>query len=362
MPTPDDRFSGTVEVGPDELKNPEILYDWLRKNLPDCHGKIQLRRYPGGYSNLTYWVQWEDGAAVLRRPPAGAMIRTAHDMDREYRVLQALKPVYHTIPQPIIYCEENSLIGTPFYIMERVEGRILRYAKGIEQEYATLDMKAIASAMIANLAALHAIDITDTGLQQLGKPEGYVQRQVMGWIGRFEDSITDEIPEMKEVAGWLRSNIPPDLAPALLHNDYKFDNIVLDPSDPLTIRAVLDWEMATIGDPFMDLGTTLAYWTEAGDPEVLRPFNLSWLPGNPDREQLTQLYAHARGIDIPNLLFYYVFGCFKVGVIVQQIYRRYKMGQSKDPRFASLFIVLKACGQNAAKAIRLNRISRLYAS
>jgi aminoglycoside phosphotransferase (APT) family kinase protein len=218
-------------------------------------------------------------------------------------------------------------------------------------------MKNISVSTINNLADLHNIDIYATGLINLGKPEGYTERQVEGWVKRYYNSETDLVDDMNATAEWMKANIPPDGLPAFIHNDYKYDNLVLDPGNLQQIIAVLDWEMATVGNPLMDLGTTLAYWAEASDNPALKPFNLTWLPGNMNRQEVVQQYAEARQIDVPDMMFYYVFGSFKIAVIVQQIYARYKKGFTKDERFAGLMYVVRACAENAQNAIRSKRIS-----
>jgi aminoglycoside phosphotransferase (APT) family kinase protein len=243
--------------------------------------------------------------------------------------------------------------------MEKLEGIILRNKIPEGLELGPARMRAISEAAVDNLANLHAIDIVQSGLIALGKPEGYVQRQVEGWIGRYEKSKTDALPDMDFAAQWMMEHMPPDNAPAFIHNDYKYDNLVLDPDQPEHIIGVLDWEMATVGDPLMDLGTTLAYWAEETDGPVLKPFNLTWLPGNLTRAEVVARYAQRRGMAEPDMLFYFVFGSYKIAVIVQQIYARYRKNLTSDPRFAQLHHVVKACAGNAAMAIRNNRISNL---
>jgi aminoglycoside phosphotransferase (APT) family kinase protein len=281
-------------------------------------------------------------------------------MGREFHVLQSLKPVYPSVPEPLVYCDDNSVIGSPFYIMQRVKGVILRnrIPKGMIVSANT--WRNISESATDNLAALHQIDIMSSALSNMGRPEGYIQRQVEGWTKRYLDAETDDVMEMNKTAEWLKANLPADGKPAFIHNDYKYDNLVLDPEDLSHILAVLDWEMATVGSPLMDLGTTLAYWAEAGDSEALKPFNLTWLEGNLTREQVLERYSLKTGTDVSGFLFYYVFGSFKIAVIVQQIYARYKKGLSSDPRFATLVYVVKACAQNAIRAIQYNRISNFY--
>jgi aminoglycoside phosphotransferase (APT) family kinase protein len=217
-------------------------------------------------------------------------------------------------------------------------------------------MQSVSTALINNLVALHALDITTTGLNQLGKPEGYVNRQVAGWTKRYQAAQTDQIESIDQVAKWMAENHPREQAPTLLHNDYKYDNLILDPNNLSNIIGVLDWEMATVGDPLMDLGATLAYWFEAGEESVFKIYNLSWLPGNLSRQQLVDHYAQATGRDLSDILFYYVFGLFKNAVIAQQIYHRYQQGNSNDPRFGALLPMIQLLGAKAATAIEKGKI------
>ncbi len=349
-----------IEAREGEMPDPEKLTAYMSENFRGFRGPLQITQFPGGYSNLTFQLNWNGGSCILRKPPHGANIKSAHDMGREYKVLSSLKPVYHVIPAPLIYSDDLTVMGTPFYLMEKVSGIILRnkVPKGIELSPAL--MQSISTAAIDNLATLHNIDLDITGLRAMGKPEGYVERQVEGWIARYENAATDDIPAMTETASWMRANLPVENQPAFIHNDYKYDNLVLDPLDLSHILAVLDWEMATVGDPLMDLGTTLAYWGEEADSPALKPFNLTWLAGNLTREEVVSRYAVSRNIQEPDMLFYYVFGAYKIGGIVQQIYARYKKGFTKDERFAGLIYVLKACAENAQKAIQYKRISHFY--
>ncbi|WP_338407891.1 phosphotransferase family protein [uncultured Flavobacterium sp.] len=336
------------------------LKDYLSPIVPNFNGELTIEQFPGGYSNLTFLLKTSKKEYVLRKPPVGANIKSAHDMSREFNVLTALKPVYNPIPNPISYCDDLLVLGAPFYIMERVRGIILRNKapKGIELTPGI--MKSISESAVDNLAALHSINIETTGLIAMGKPEGYTKRQVEGWIKRYDVAQTDVIENMNKTAYWLQANIPDEGIPAFIHNDYKYDNLVLDPENLNRIIAVLDWEMATVGNPLMDLGTTLAYWAEANDSDALKPFNLTWLPGNLTRDEVAQRYADTKKITAPDMLFYYIFGSFKIAVIVQQIYARYKKGFTTDARFANLLYVVNACASNAQKAIQYNRISHFY--
>ena len=336
------------------------LHQYLLGKLINTDDKIDIEQFPGGYSNLTFLLKLGDREYVLRKPPIGANIKTAHDMHREFQVLKTLQPVYDSIPQPILYCEDVEVIGTAFYIMERVNGIILRnrIPKGLNLDEKV--MRSISEASVDNLAKLHGLDIESSGLIQLGKPEGYIKRQVEGWTKRYVAAETDPLVDMHRTSTWLQQNMKENDQPAFIHNDYKYDNLVLDPENLDHILAVLDWEMATVGSPLMDLGTTLAYWAEAEDNDALKPFNLTWLPGNLTREQVLHRYADLRNVNVEDFLFYYVFGSFKVGVIVQQIYARYRKGFTQDERFAGLIHVVKALGANAQRAIKFKRISNFY--
>ncbi|MEM9324751.1 MAG: phosphotransferase family protein [Bacteroidota bacterium] len=334
----------------------ELLQSYLREKL-GTNGQLNIQQFPSGFSNLTYMLQFGDREYVLRKPPHGANIKGGHDMGREYRMLSMLQPVYPYVPTPVLYEEDPEILGGTFYIMERVKGVILRSKppKGVDLNPEL--MKSISTAAVDHLAALHQLDLGENNLSTLGKPEGYVQRQVDGWIGRYEKAATDDILSMNEAAVWLRTHMPKTQKASLIHNDYKYDNLVLHPYQLSTIQAVLDWEMATIGDPLMDLGTTLGYWGEFGDTDTLKPFNLTWIPGNLTRAEVVSRYEEKTGLDCSEIVFYYVFGSFKIGVIVQQIYSRYRKGFTQDPRFSALIHVVRACAQNAASAIASGRIS-----
>jgi aminoglycoside phosphotransferase (APT) family kinase protein len=348
-----------VEPRSSDLPDMEKLSAYLRIHVQGAGADCSLLQFPGGFSNLTFEVRCGGKPMILRMPPKGANIRTAHDMGRECRVLGLLHPVFHKVPSIIHYCEDAEVIGRPFYLMEKLEGIILRNRVPQGLELGPERMRAISISAVDTLADLHSIDISQSGLGALGKPEGYVRRQVEGWIGRYEASKTDEVPDMDFAASWMMEHQPADQAPAFIHNDFKYDNLVLDPENMERIIGVLDWEMATVGDPLMDLGTSLAYWAEASDGPVLKPFNLTWLPGNLNRAEVVRRYAQRRSIPEPDMLFYFVFGSYKIAVIVQQIYARYRKGLTADPRFAQLHHVVKACAHHAAQAIRLGRISEL---
>lgn len=341
------------------------LNEFMRSALPDFEPVTEIAQFPGGYSNLTYLLKTASRAHVLRRPPFGAKdIKGGHDMGREFKILKALQTSgYSKIPKPVIYTEDEAVMGCPFYVMERVEGVILRAkdAPKLLNNVSPEMMRKMSEALCDNLVALHAIDIEATNGQQaalinIGKPEGYIQRQVEGWYKRYLASQTDEIPAIDNLAGWLKTNLPVEGKPTLIHNDYKYDNLVLNANDWADILAVLDWEMTTVGDPLMDLGTTLSYWAEANDGLFEKGFNLSWLPGNLSRQEFAQRYAQQSGRDVSNILYFYVFGLFKNSVVIQQIYGRYKKGLTKDERFADLIFGVKALSKKGVKSVESEKM------
>ncbi|GAB3524519.1 phosphotransferase family protein [Emticicia fontis] len=341
------------------------LNAFLHSALPDFEPIIEIAQFPGGYSNLTYLLKTVGKAYVLRRPPFGAKdIKGGHDMGREYKILSALQNSgYQKIPKPVIYTEDESVMDCPFYIMERVEGIILR-AKDAPKLMGNISpemMQKMSEALCDNLVELHAIDIEISSREQpalinIGKPEGYIQRQVEGWHKRYLAAQTDEITAMDSLANWLKANLPIEGKPTLIHNDYKYDNLVLNADNWSDILAVLDWEMTTVGDPLMDLGTTLSYWAEANDGMFEKGFNLSWLPGNLTRQEFAERYAEKSGREVSNILYFYVFGLFKNSVVIQQIYSRYKKGLTKDERFADLIYGVKALSKKGANSLEKEKM------
>ena len=354
-----DSTRDTVAVRSGEGVDPEALRAWLAAVVPEtvpAGARLDIRQFPAGFSNLTYRVnvttEHGDRAYVLRRPPRGVKPGIAHDMGREHDLLAALHPLGVPVPHAIARCDDASVIGAPFYIMEHVDGVILRGSsppelKGVPDAPATL--AALSRTFIDTLVQLHAVDVSTGPLSAMGKPEGYVQRQVQGWTKRWLASRTDELPDLDQVAAWLDAHRPPERGAALVHNDFKYDNLVLDRHTMRRVVAILDWEMATIGDPLMDLGTSLAYWVEAGDAPVFRSLGLgvTSLPGSVTRAELVRAYGEASGRDVSDAPFYYAFGLFKVAVIAQQIYARHVQGLTADPRFGGLGTVVAALGASA---------------
>jgi aminoglycoside phosphotransferase (APT) family kinase protein len=355
------------EVRSGEELDADALARYLAAELPEIAGpepRVTIEQFPGGYSNLTYAVQVvgnEERQMVLRRPPFGNRVKSAHDMGREFRVLDSLSRVYPPAPRPYLHCEDESILGAPFYLMERRRGVILRrdVPPGLTLDETTV--RGLSEALIDNLARLHGVDVEAAGLADLGKPQGYVERQVKGWAERYRKARTSEVPTIEQLAVWLEENRPPESDPpasALVHNDYKYDNLLLDPGDLTRIIAVLDWEMCTVGDPLMDLGTSLAYWVEASDPERARALVMgpTHLPGSLTRRQLVQRYEETSGRPVEHGLFYYTFGLFKLAVILQQIYARYHRGVTQDPRFARLDKMVELLGWFGARALERGRI------
>jgi aminoglycoside phosphotransferase (APT) family kinase protein len=327
----------------------------------EADADVEVEQFPGGYSNLTYLVRAGGREMVLRRPPFGAAIRSAHDMGREHRILSHLGAVYPRVPRALAYCDDPAVLGAPFYVMERVRGVILRGRPG-EPELPADAMRGLSQALVSNLAELHAVDVEAAGLGDLGHADGYVERQVRGWTERYLRARTDDVPAIEAAARWLAENRPGESGAALIHNDYKYDNLVLDPGDLTRIVAVLDWEMATVGDPWMDVGTSLAYWLDPDDPPALRQMGLNTLslrPGNLRRSELVHAYAEASGRPAPDPVFYFVYGLLKVATIAQQIYARFVAGHTKDPRFGALIHAVRALGTTAELAMERGRIDGL---
>jgi aminoglycoside phosphotransferase (APT) family kinase protein len=340
------------------------LEAWLREHVPgDWTALLQVEQFPGGYSNLTYLLQSDTAEWVLRRPPVGANIRTAHDMGREYRMLTRLRPAFPFVPRAIAACDDPSVIGAPFYVMERVSGIIPRTRTALERLAPDeASVRAAARRLVETLAALHAVDWAAAGLGDLGRPDGYVERQIRGWTERYRKARTDDVAEVERAAAWLLSQPWAPAGAAIVHNDFKFDNLVFAAGAPPAILAVLDWEMATLGDPLMDLGTTLGYWVDRDDPahwQDMVPGGVTLARGVPTREGVVAAYEAATGRQVERAVFLYVFGVFKVAVIAQQIYARNRQGLTRDARFAGLGRVVAGCGEMACRAIDRNRICRL---
>jgi aminoglycoside phosphotransferase (APT) family kinase protein len=328
----------TIPVRDDERLDEDRLSSFLRDELPGADQPLEVVQFAGGHANLTYLLRYGVQEYVLRRPPLGPVAASAHDMGREYRVLSVLYKAYPYAPRAFVYCEDAGIIGAPFFVMERRRGIVVRRAIPPQfggGENPTTNRR-ISEVLIDALADLHDVDYASVGLANLGKPDGFMQRQVQGWTGRYQRAKTKELAVVDELSEWLFKSLPEPPAPTLLHNDWRLDNMMLDADDPGRVEAVFDWDMCTLGDPFADLGTLLATWVEENEAgagvAVTMP---SHTKGFLTRREAVQRYGERRKVDVSHMPYYYVFGLFKMAVVLQQIYHRYHVGQTQDARFAS---------------------------
>lgn len=343
-----------LEIRSGEKIDTNKIAPFLKDTIPGLEGDIVIKQYPSGNSNLTYWARIGNQELILRRPPFGTKAKSAHDMGREYRILKALNDIFPYAPKPLAYTEDESIIGCPFYAMERIKGIILRKDIPEDLKLTADDMHTLCQNYVSVWQTLHTVDYEKAGLSEIGKPEGYVHRQVTGWIQRYRNARTPDAPDFENVMQWLDENMPDDSPnPCLIHNDFKLDNIVLDPQKPTRIIGLLDWEMATIGDPLMDLGSGLAYWVQHGDPEhlILARQHPTMVPGAMTRNQLVDDYLKKSGRKIDSFTYYYCFGLFRLAVIAQQIYYRFYHNQTKDKRFEVYILGVKIFEEAALKLI-----------
>lgn len=333
MNTQDDTI--TIRTG-EEFDLPKVE-QYLRNHIEGLGpGELHVRQFPSGASNLTYLLQIGDWEAVLRRPPLGPIPPRAHDMERESGLLAKIHPVFPLAPKPYVFCNDLSILGVPFYVMERRNGEVLNNAfpAGVTP---TVELcQGISHMVVDTLVQIHAIDWQAAGLSEFGHPQGYLGRQVKSFIERYFRAQTDDIPEVEPLTRWLAEHIPESPPPALIHQDFKLNNMLLDPNDLTRAVAVLDWEMTTIGDPLLDLAISLGYWVLADDPVELQSVLpvVTLTPGFISRERFMELYAQKSGRDLSSMHFYMTFAYFKLAVILQQIYVRWKRGQTQDERFA----------------------------
>ena len=315
--------------------------EWLRDHASTFRDRLdgtpEVRQFPGGASNLTYLLRYPHLDLILRRPPAGAKAKSAHDMGREFTIQSALAPVYPYVPRMVGLCRDASVIGSEFYVMDRLEGTILR--KELPFELSPDEASALCEHAWEALVRLHQVDVSAVPeLAVLGRGEGYVARQVAGWTDRLARAATDDLGDWSSVTAWLDAHQPADVGQCLIHNDWRFDNMVLDPADRLQVRGVLDWEMATVGDPLMDLGGALAYWIQEDDDEFFQGFRRqpTTAPGMWTRQRVVTWYAEHTGLEVTpeQWRFYEVFGLFRLGVICQQIWYRYFHGQTHNEAYA----------------------------
>ena len=316
-----------------------VLSTYLRPVLGALADSLQVKQFPGGYSNLTYLLVSGDHKWVLRRPPFGSTVKSAHDMGREFRILTALEKVFPYAPKPVHFCDDHAVLGCDFYLMSYIEGLVIRreYPAGLNLSPAQVRQQFFA--LFDVLGDLHSVDLQKAGLADFGKPQGYVTRQVEGWSKRYVAAATADAPDFEPVMAWLRDKMPAESGVvSIIHNDYKLDNVIWSLDDPMKVTGVLDWEMATVGDPLMDLGCTLGYWAEAEDPAFFRQFRAmpSDAPGAPTRAEIVARFSERTAIAVDNIDFYFCFGLFRLAGIGQQIYYRYAQGLTKDQRFARL--------------------------
>jgi aminoglycoside phosphotransferase (APT) family kinase protein len=334
----DPALSDTIPVRADEGFDEAHLAHFLRDKLEGAHQPLTVRQFGGGVANLTYLLDYGTHQYVLRRPPLGPVAPSSHDMSREYRVLSNLYQAFPYAPRAFVFCDEHSVIGAPFFVMERRHGLVVRRSLPPEYDHIPDAPRRMSESLVDALADFHAVDYHAVGLEELGKPAGFIERQIEGWYGRWHESRVGVLPEMETIYGWLHDNVPPANSPTLVHNDYKLDNVMLSHDDPGQMVAIFDWDMCTLGDPLVDLGALLTYWTQPDDPPYLQA--ASMMPVGDSRfltrDELVARYAQRSGRDVSHINFYHVLGLYRVVVICAQIYIRYQRGQTQDARFEAL--------------------------
>lgn len=326
---------------------------YLKQVLPELQGTVSVKQFPGGASNLTYLLQYANRDLILRRPPFGRIAKSAHDMIRESNIMQALRPVYPYVPQVLAQCEDADVMGCDFYVMERLVGIIPRQDMPQSLALSEADTRRLCLNVIDKLVELHQVDYEQAGLESIGKGSGYVQRQIEGWSDRYTKALTDDATSFQGVMAWLKEKMPNDIKTCVIHNDYRFDNVVLHPDNPFEIIGVLDWEMATLGDPLMDLGNSLAYWIEADDESQFQMMRRqpTHLKGMLTRKEVVEYYIEKSGLSVTHFDFYEIYGLFRLAAIIQQLYYRYYHGQTNDKRFAGFVHAGKYLEQRCLRLI-----------
>jgi len=331
-----------------------VLDRHLKLVLPHLEGEAEISQFAGGKSNLTYRLTYVNDDLVVRRPPFGTKAKTAHSMIREYRIMNGLKPVYPSVPDTLYYSDDESIIGSEFYVMRKVDGVLIGRQLPPEWTFTPEDTRRFCTSFWEKLIELHQVDYIAAGLGDFGKPEGYVERQILGWNRRFERVITPDVDHFAAVRDWLVASMPGDSQRhSVLHGDYRIDNVILDKDNPCNILAVLDWEICALGDPLMDLGNSLAYWIQDDDPPELKHLVVqpSTAPGMLTRREILDLYQGRTGIDTSNFTFYLVYGYWRLAVILQQIYFRYFHGQTQDQRFKAFGMLTQQLGETCQRLI-----------
>ncbi|MCP5334923.1 MAG: phosphotransferase family protein [Oceanospirillaceae bacterium] len=326
---------------------------YLKQHIAGLNGTPEITQFPGGASNLTYQVTYPGRDLILRRPPFGNIPKSAHDMLREAGIMAALKPVFPYVPDILVQCSDHSVMGCDFYVMQRLIGIIPRQNMPAEVKLDAAQTRQLCLNVIDRLIELHQVDIARAGLTSLGKGEGYVARQISGWSDRYRKAKTEDATDFEKVMLWLADNQPADVGSCLIHNDYRFDNVVLNADNPFEVIGVLDWEMATIGDPLMDLGNTLAYWVQADDEPQFQMMRRqpTHLPGMLSRKEVVGYYLQKTGRTETDFAFYEVYGLFRLAAIIQQIYYRYFHGHTKDKRFAGFVHAARYLEQRCLRII-----------
>lgn len=328
----------TIEVRSGEELNIEKLQNFIRDHIPEApEGELQIRQFSVGHSNLTYLLQMNEWEAVLRRPPLGPVAPKAHDMEREYQILSSLHPYFKAAPKPYVFSTDEEIVGSPFFIMERRNGMVLDTEFPDDTVYTPELGRKISELLVDQLVRLHQVDYKKTKLVDMVKPEGFMERQVAGWIGRYERAKTDEVKDLDELTEYLKSNVPESAEPTIIHYDYKLNNAMFS-NDYSEMTGLFDWEMTTVGDPLADVGAAMSYWIQADDPEMLKKGlgkpPVTVMEGFFTRAEFIERYAEKSGRDVTSIDYYLTFAYFKLAVICQQIYYRFKKGQTQDQRFA----------------------------
>ena len=341
-------------VRPGEALDAAAVDAWLKPRVPGLSGTPRVTQYSGGASNWTYRLEYDSHDLVLRRPPAGTKARSAHDMGREYRVQKALAPVYPFVPEMLAFCDDASVIGAEFYVMRRLAGLVPRKNLPHGLELPPPEVRRLCTNVLDALIALHQVDHEAAGLGHLGKGAGYTRRQIEGWSERYQAARTWNVPRGRHVMAWLAERIPDQERLCVTHNDFRFDNVVLDPAEPTRVVGVLDWEMATLGNPLMDLGNSLAYWVQADDDAIFRSVRRqpTHLPGMLTRREARDYYCERTGARADDWAFYEVYGLFRLSVIAQQIYYRYHHGQTRNPAFRNFWAVVHYLHYRCRRIIR----------
>lgn len=347
---------GAGAVRPGEELDAAAVDAFLKPLVTALTGTPRVTQYSGGASNWTYRLEYPSHDLVLRRPPAGTKAKSAHDMAREYHVQRSLAPVFPYVPEMVAFCDDPAVLGCDFYVMRRIPGLIPRkhLARGVALTPEAA--RRMCLSVLDRLVELHAVDPEAAGLASLGKGSGYARRQVEGWTDRYQKARTWNVPSFGKVTAWLKANTPEDVATCVIHGDFRLDNVVLDPEDPARVVGVLDWEMATLGDPLMDLGNSLAYWVEAGDDPFIRSLRRqpTHLPGMLTRAEVVAAYFERTGLAPRDFTFYEVYGLFRLAVIAQQIYYRYHHRQTRNPAFKRFWLLAHYLDWRCRRLIRLS--------